>query len=171
MGRDEIEMTERATAQRVSTHDQHQQRIPIGVPGLDDVLDGGLVRDRLYLIEGDPGSGKTTIGLQFLLEGARRGEAGMYVALSETAQELAGVAASHGWSLDGVTVRQLEPWPAESSPEESDYTFFHPSEVELSATIKSVFADVERVRPRRLVIDSLSELKLLARDPLRYRRQ
>jgi circadian clock protein KaiC len=142
-----------------------------GSPGLDRVLGGGLVPNRMYLIEGDPGTGKTTLGLQFLLEGMRRGETGMYVTLSETAQELGGVAASHGWSLDGLTIRELAPWSPGTGPEEADYTFFHPSEVELSDTIKTVFADVQRVEPRRVVIDSLSELKLLAREPLRYRRQ
>jgi circadian clock protein KaiC len=121
-------------------------------------------------VEGDPGTGKTTMALQFLLEGARRGEPVLYVTLSETKEELTAVAGSHGWSLDGVTLHELIP-PEESLKTESQYTIFHPSEVELGETTKMVIDEVERIQPRRVVFDSLSEMRLLARDPLRYRRQ
>ena len=117
-----------------------------------------------------PGSGKTTLALQFLLEGARRGEPVLYVTLSETEEELRGVAASHGWSLDGITIRELVPSEDSLRPDEQ-YTMFHPSEVELSETTKTILADVERIKPARVVFDSLSELRLLAGNPLRYRRQ
>ena len=139
------------------------------VPGLDFVLGGGLPADRLYLLEGDPGTGKTTLALQFLLEGVRAGEPVLYVTLSETKDELEAVAASHGWSLDGMTIHELA--HDDSRHPESQYTVFHPSEVELGDTMNAVFQTLERVRPRRMVFDSLSEVRLLARDPLRYRRQ
>jgi circadian clock protein KaiC len=146
------------------------RRASTGVCGLDDILGGGLPMGRMYLIEGEPGAGKTTLGLQFLLEGARRGEAGLYVALSETEDELRAVARSHGWSLDDVTVCDLAA-SAESLQAESQYTLFHPDEVELSETTRTVMETVARVKPRRVVFDSMSEMRLLARDPLRYRRQ
>ena len=141
-----------------------------GIGGLDDVLAGGFTRDRLYLIEGVPGSGKTTLALQFLLEGVRSGERVLYVTLSETEEELRAVALSHGWSLDGITVRELVPGEESLLPDDQ-YTMFHPSEVELSETTKTILQDVERLRPTRVVFDSLSELRLLAGAPLRYRRQ
>jgi circadian clock protein KaiC len=141
-----------------------------GIAGLDDVLGGGLTRNQLYLIEGVPGSGKTTLALQFLLDGARRGEPVLYVTLSETEAELRSVAASHGWDMAGTTIRELIP-SEESLLSDEQYTMFHPSEVELSETTKSILADVERLTPTRVVIDSLSELRLLAGNPLRYRRQ
>ena len=141
-----------------------------GVQGLDDVLSGGLTPNRLYLLEGVPGSGKTTLAVQFLMEGARRGEPVLYVTLSESEDELRGVAESHGWSLDGITVRELVPSEDSLRPDDQ-YTMFHPSEVELGETTKTILADVERVKPARVVFDSLSELRLLAGNPLRYRRQ
>jgi circadian clock protein KaiC len=141
-----------------------------GIEGLDDVLGGGFRQNRLYLIEGVPGSGKTTLSLQFLREGVRSGEPVLYVTLSETLEELQEVAESHGWSLDGITVRELVPSEASLQPEEQ-YTMFHPADVELSETTKTVLADVERIKPARVVFDSLSELRLLAGNPLRYRRQ
>ena len=141
-----------------------------GVAGLDDILGGGLTPNRLYLLEGMPGSGKTTLAFQFLLEGARRGEPVLYVTLSETTEEIRAVAASHGWSLDGVTIRELV--PSEQSLDASEqYTVFHPSEVELSETTKKIVEDVDKLKPTRIVFDSLSELRLLAGNPLRYRRQ
>jgi circadian clock protein KaiC len=141
-----------------------------GVEGLDNVLAGGFTSHRLYLVEGVPGSGKTTLALQFLLEGARRGESVLYVTLSETELEMRAVADAHGWSLNGITIRELVPSEDCLSPEDQ-YTMFHPSEVELSETTKTILADVERIRPTRVVFDSLSELRLLAGNPLRYRRQ
>ncbi len=144
--------------------------ISTGVPGLDDVLGGGLTPGRLYLVEGSPGAGKTTIALQFLLEGARNGETVLYVTLSESAPELHGVAESHGWSLDGIQMRELLPAADSLAPDEQ-YTMFHPSEVELGETTQRLLADVEKLRPTRVVLDSLSELQLLAGNSLRYRRQ
>ena len=137
-----------------------------GIEGLDDVLGGGFRPNRLYLIEGVPGSGKTTLSLQFLLEGVRLGEAVLYITLSETQEELQEVADSHGWSLDGITVRKLVPSEATLHPEEQ-YTVFHPADVELSETTKTILADVERIKPARVVFDSMSELRLLAENPLR----
>jgi len=134
------------------------------------VLCGGLPAHRLYLVEGYPGTGKTTLALQFLREGVRRGEAVLYVTLSETGDELAAVAKSHGWTLDGVTVHEMSVADDTLDPE-AQYTVFHPAEVELANTVKRVLDEVERVHPSRVVFDSLSELRLLARDALRYRRQ
>lgn len=141
-----------------------------GIPGLDDILGGGLPAERLYVVEGEPGSGKTTLSLQFLLEGRDRGERGLYVTLSETHQEIQGVAESHGWSLAGIDFLDMDASPTLTTPE-SQYTVFHPSEVELQDTVSSVLARVEEVQPTRVVLDSLSEMRLLARDPLRFRRQ
>ncbi|WP_141733242.1 ATPase domain-containing protein [Oligoflexus tunisiensis] len=149
---------------------QDDTRAATGISGLDDILCGGFPRKRVYLIEGDPGSGKTTLALQFLLEGIRLGESGLYVTLSETKDELTAVAASHGWSLDNITIHELA-LPEEKLTPGGHYTFFHPSEVELGGTTKSILAEVERVNPARVVFDSLSEMRLLARDPLKYRRQ
>ena len=145
-------------------------RVSIGVTGLDDILGGGLPSDHLYLIEGDPGTGKTTIALQFLLEGARLGEKGLYVTLSESKHELLGVAESHGWSLDSIPIFEMTPQEEEINPE-AQYTVFHPSEVELADTTSSVLKQVDQIQAKRVVFDSLSELRMLARDPLRYRRQ
>lgn len=145
-------------------------RASTGIAGLDNILSGGLAPSRLYLVEGMPGSGKTTLAFQFLMEGARRGEAVLYVTLSETEEEIRAVAASHGWQLGGIAIRELAPSESDLEPGEQ-YTVFHPSEVELSETTKKILVDVERIKPKRLVIDSLSELRLLAGNPLRYRRQ
>jgi circadian clock protein KaiC len=145
------------------------KRVSTGISGLDDVLDGGLPAHRMYLIQGDPGAGKTTLAMQFLLEGARRGEAGLYATLSETEDELRVVAASHGWGLDGITICDLQSTLRQRG--DSQYTLFHPSEVELAETTRSLLGTVDRIQPARLVVDSLSEMRLLARDSLRYRRQ
>ncbi len=152
-------MTPASTAERVAT----------GVTGLDDVLHGGLTRDRLYLMEGMPGSGKTTLAFQFLLDGAKHGEPVLYLTLSETEEEIRAVAASHGWSLDGVSI--LEVMPSQALGLDDQYTVFHPSEVELSDTTRKVLEAVDRQRPTRIAVDSLSELRLLANSALRYRRQ
>lgn len=141
-----------------------------GIEGLDDILGGGLTPNRLYLMEGIPGSGKTTVALQFLQEGVRLGESVLYVTLSETAEELKAGAESHGWSLEGISIRELVPSESMLQPAEQ-YTMFHPSEIELGETTKSILADVDRLKPSRLVIDSLSELRLLAESSLRFRRQ
>jgi circadian clock protein KaiC len=141
-----------------------------GVPGLDDVLGGGLTAHRLYLLEGAPGAGKTTVAMQFLLDGVARGERVLYVTLSETARELDGVARSHGWNLDGVQIRELLPSESALEPDEQS-TVFHPSELELTQTTLTILSDVDLVKPSRVVFDSLSELRLLAGNSLRYRRQ
>ncbi|MFC0679700.1 ATPase domain-containing protein [Lysobacter korlensis] len=141
-----------------------------GISGLDTVLGGGFTPDRMYLIEGAPGSGKTTLALQFLLEGIARGERVLYVTLSETRHELEEVARSHGWSLEGMFIHELAP-PHDSLDPDSHYTMFHPSEVELGDTTKRILDQVLDRRPQRMVFDSLAELRLLAGSPLRYRRQ
>ena len=141
-----------------------------GIVGLDDILGGGLARNHLYLIEGDPGTGKTTIAMQFLMKGARLGQRGLYVTLSESKAELLEIAESHGWSLDGIEIFELAPDEKQLKPE-AQYTVFNPTEVELADTTNAVLAEVERLEPARVVFDSLSELRLLARDSLRYRRQ
>lgn len=144
-------------------------RVQIGVAGIDEILAGGLIANRLYLVEGDPGAGKTTLATQFLLEGRRRGERVLYIALSETKEELIAGAASHGWDLTGIDILEL-------TPNENDLlvdnqvTMYNPSEVELSETMKAVIDAFQRLRPTRVVFDSLSELRLLAQSSLRYRR-
>lgn len=140
-----------------------------GIAGLDDVLSGGLPTRHLFLVEGSPGTGKTTLALQFLLEGRAQGERGLYVTLSETAQELAQVAQSHGWSLEGIEIFDL--LSDEGLSEEAEQTILHPSEVELGETTREVMRLVDELRPDRVAFDSLSELRLLAQSPLRYRRQ
>jgi circadian clock protein KaiC len=144
-------------------------RASTGIPGFDDIMRGGFVPNRLYLIEGSPGSGKTTLAFQFLLEGLRRGEPVLHLTLSESEDEIRAMADSHGWSLEGVTIRELV--SPEQSLAEQRYTVFHPSEVELSQTTRTILEEVTRQRPARIVIDSLSEFRLLSGDALRYRRQ
>ena len=144
------------------------QVVSTGVPGLDTLLCGGLPADRLHLIQGRPGAGKTTLALQFLLDGAANGERGVYVTLSETASELRGIAASHGWSVEAIELCQLH---TEAPQDEDRYTLFHPAEVELGEVSGEMLRVIERVQPTRVALDSLSELRLLSRDPLRYRRQ
>jgi circadian clock protein KaiC len=145
-------------------------RLYTGIPGLDDVLRGGLAKGNVYLLEGDPGTGKTTVAMQFALQGKQQGERCLYVSLSESKTELESAARSHNWSLDGISIVEFVPEEASIDPDQQ-YTVFHPSEVELATNIKRLLAEVERVDPERLVIDSLSEFRLLAQDAVRYRRQ
>lgn len=146
------------------------KRCSTGIAGLDEILGGGLTSERLYLIEGEPGTGKTTLALQFLLDGVRQGEKCLYVTLSETENELREVAASHGWALEGLDLHELSALESALQAESSN-TIFHPSEVELNETVAVVLSLAERTQATRVVFDSLSEMRLLARDPLRYRRQ
>jgi circadian clock protein KaiC len=145
-------------------------RSSTGIPGLDDILLGGFPSNRVHLIDGSPGVGKTTLAMQFLLEGVRLGEPCLYVTLSETRDEMEAVAQSHGWSLEGIEIIEL------SQVEDmfgggSQNTLFQPAEVELSRFGELLRTEFERVRPRRMVLDSLSEMRLMAQNPLRYRRQ
>ncbi|MEP6905426.1 MAG: ATPase domain-containing protein [Gemmatimonadales bacterium] len=144
-------------------------RASTGVPGLDEILGGGLPENHLYLVDGEPGAGKTTLALQFLLEGVRLGQRGLYVTLSESRDELLGVAHSHGWNLDGIDVFELSGLGLTEA--EEGYTIFHPAEVELQQTVDAVLKAVADHSPQRVVFDSLSEMRLLAREPLRFRRQ
>jgi circadian clock protein KaiC len=145
-------------------------RCSTGVEGLDTLLGGGFPSNRIYLIQGSPGVGKTTLALQFLLDGVERGESALYITLSETKEELDGVAASHGWNLDKVHLFELSAMESQLKGE-TESTFFHPSEIELNRTTQIILSEIERVNPRRLVFDSLSEMRMLAESPLRYRRQ
>ncbi|MCE9604354.1 MAG: AAA family ATPase [Planctomycetia bacterium] len=145
-------------------------RSKTGISGLDEILYGGFLPNRLYLLDGDPGAGKTTLSLQYLLEGVRLGEKCLYITLSETKEELLAGAASHGWSLDGVEIIELV---AEEDDLEADaqVTMYPPSEVELIETTKKILDAVNRLNPSRVIFDSLSEMRLLAQSSLRYRRQ
>lgn len=153
--------------QRINTNDERSRT---GVSGLDDVLNGGLIPHRLYLIEGNPGAGKTTLALQYLLEGIKNGEKCLYITLSETREELTAGAKSHGFSIEQIEIIELIPDDKELDGS-SQVTMYHPSEVELNETTKRILEAVQRVNPSRVVFDSLSELRLLAQSSLRYRRQ
>ncbi len=148
----------------------HPSRVHTGIAGLDAILNGGWPRGHLYLVDGDPGAGKTTMALQFLLDGVKHGESVTYFTLSESGDELRLAAASHGWSLDHIDIQELAPDPEDLLPE-AQYTVFHPAEIELAQTTRAILDHVETKRPSRVVVDSLSELRMLAREPLRYRRQ
>ena len=141
-----------------------------GIPGLDNILNGGLARGRSFLLEGTPGTGKTTIALQFLMEGQRSGERSLYVTLSETRDELLATARSHGWDLGGIEIFELLP-PENLLSEDQRQSLLYSSDLELGETTKRIFAEFERIEPDRIVLDSLSEIRLLAQSSLRYRRQ
>lgn len=147
-----------------------QKRCQTGLPGLDAITGGGLPENRLYLIQGSPGVGKTTLALQFLQEGARKGERSLYITLSETKEELEGIANSHEWNLENISFFELSA-VEERLKDSTSNTFFHPSEIELDLTTQALMDEVEKIGPSRLVFDSLSEMRMLAETPLRYRRQ
>lgn len=147
-----------------------ETRLKTGIPGLDDIVHGGLPASHLYLVEGNPGSGKTTFGLQFLLAGVAVGERALYVTLAESQSELEQAAASHNFDLSGIEIFEVNP-PELASTSLEQYTVFHPSEVELADVMNSILERVSKAKAARIVIDSMSELRMLARDPLRYRRQ
>src|SRR6185369_12565814 len=147
-----------------------EMRSRSGCPGLDEVLGGGLPSGHVYLLEGEPGTGKTTLALQFIAEGLRLGEKVLYVALSESRQDLLSVARSHDLKLDGIRILELKPNEQDLKPE-GQYTVFHPAEVELNDRVQTIMKEVDEHRPDRVVIDGLSEVRMLAKDPLRYRRQ
>jgi circadian clock protein KaiC len=150
--------------------DNSIDQCPSGVEGLDDILAGGLPRGCFYLIQGDPGSGKTTLALQFLLEGLHRGEKVFYITLSETKEELLKVARSHGWTLEGIPLLELSAIESLLKPE-AQTTVFHPSEMELNKVSALLLEETRKIKPVRIVFDSLSEFRLMAETPLRYRRQ
>jgi len=146
-------------------------RARTGVPGLDDVLAGGLTAGHVFLLEGSPGTGKTTIALRFLLEGAAAGEQGLYITLSETEHELRAGAASHGWDIDGkIKIVELAPPESFLDPEHQQ-SLLYASDIELGETVKLIIDAIAAAKPKRVVLDSLSEIRLLAQSSLRYRRQ
>ncbi|HZS29486.1 MAG TPA: ATPase domain-containing protein [Candidatus Angelobacter sp.] len=145
-------------------------RLKTGITGLDDILHGGLQSGHVYLVEGDPGTGKTTLGIQFLLAGVANGEATLYITLAESRQELQAVADSHGFDISKVEIFEVQP-PELDAQGSTQYTVFHPSEVELVDVMQNILSKVEKMKAGRIVFDSMSEIRMLARDPLRYRRQ
>lgn len=150
--------------------DNNENRILTKIPGLDEILCGGFIRNGFYLLQGDPGAGKTTMALQFLLGCRERGERCLYINLSESQEDMQNAARSHGWSLEGVDICDLSLTEKHLKADEQ-YTIFHSAEVELGETTQSILAEVERARPTVVVFDGLSEVRLLSRDALRYRRQ
>lgn len=145
-------------------------RISTGIMGLDDILHGGFLRNGFYLLQGHPGAGKTTLTLQFLLHCVAQGDRALYITLTETAEDLALTARSHGWSLDQVNICDLSA-SEENLKADAQYTIFHPAEIELGETTKTILSEVDRISPTVVVFDGLSEVRLLSRDALRYRRQ
>jgi circadian clock protein KaiC len=141
-----------------------------GIPGLDHIIRGGLPENRLYLLEGSPGTGKTTLGLQYLREGVKNGESCLYISLSESEEELRTTARSHGWDLDGIYILDMT-GTGDSLENDSRYTVFHPAEIELDQTTKAVLREIEDKKPKRVVFDSLSEMRMMAADALKFRRQ
>ncbi|HLM59586.1 MAG TPA: ATPase domain-containing protein [Pyrinomonadaceae bacterium] len=152
------------------TETVNSDRVSTGIEGLDFILKGGLPKNRLYLLQGSPGTGKTTLGLQFLLDGEQKGETSLYITLSESKEELIAVGESHNWNLDKLNIFDLT-ISGESLRDDSRYTVFHPSEVELDETTQAILNEVERINPSRVVFDSLSEMRMLASESLRFRRQ
>ena len=146
------------------------ERTATGLPGIDHILCGGLPKGQMYLVDGQPGVGKTTLALQFLLEGVRRKERCLYVTLSETKRELETVADSHGWDLEGIDVVELSQVESHFSTKAQN-TLFQPAEVELASLSNLLVGEFDRIAPVRMVLDSLSEVRLMAQNPLRYRRQ
>jgi len=157
-------------AEDKNKRDVRKDKPATGIAGLDDVLNGGPARGRMFLLEGDPGTGKTTIALQFLLTGAAAGERGLYVTMSETEPELRSSAQSHGWALDDIELFELVP-PETLIDEDQQQSLLYSSDLELGETTRRIFEAFERTKPDRIVIDSLSEIRLLAQSSLRYRRQ
>jgi circadian clock protein KaiC len=149
---------------------QPDELVNTGIEGMDDILNGGLPPNRVYLVHGNPGAGKTTLALQYLLEGARNGEKGLYITLSETRNELLAVSRSHGWALETIHIYEMATDEQDLEPE-NQFTMYQPSEVELNVTTKAILTEFEKLKPSRVVLDSLSEIRLLAQNPLRYRRQ
>jgi circadian clock protein KaiC len=145
-------------------------RLSTGIAGLDNILHGGLAKGFLYLVEGSPGAGKTTLALQFLIAGAKKGEKGLYISLAESEAELRHVADSHGMDLKNVEICKISP-PEIAGEAGRQYTVFQPAEVELSDVLETILIKVRELNPSRVIIDSMSELRMLARDSLRYRRQ
>ncbi len=145
-------------------------RLSTGVAGLDRILLGGLYPHRLYLVEGDPGVGKTTLALQFLLAGLQAGERALYITLSETEDEVRAIARAHGWNLDGLAMFEVSALEQQIRMD-AENTIFRPSDVELTETTQAILRHVDQIKPDRVVFDSLSELRLLAQSPLRYRRE
>ncbi len=150
---------------------EQETRVRTGVAGLDSVLGGGLPPARAYLVQGAPGVGKTTLAMQILREGAEHGESGLYVTLSETRTELEAVARSHGWGSCPFSIYEMSVAGGVETPDEEENTLYVPAEVELGERMRALLAQVDRVKPKRLVLDSCSELRLLAQTPLRFRRQ